>query len=88
MTTEAKMTVERAGLEKVHDALMEAFEFLKYRDLMNARIHLAREVRFSPITSMVETELDRVKCWLVRERDRDELAAERKLLDYVKKERI
>lgn len=74
------MEVERAGLEKVHDALHEAFEFFSYRDQMNARVHLGREVRYSPLTSAVSAELDRVKSWLQQERDAEEIAGGQQLL--------
>lgn len=45
------MEIDKSDLLKILDALKANEEFHRNRDQMNGMIHLAREVRFSPITS-------------------------------------
>ena len=47
-------------LEKVADALAAAHRFFLNRDTMNAAVHLAGSVRYSPLTSEVEAALEAV----------------------------
>ena len=56
--------LNRSDVEKVKDALALAWRFFKSRDEMNAQVHSATEVRYSPITSRLEAELQRVQEWL------------------------
>lgn len=56
-----KVQVELSDLQKIEDALSEAYTHHYHRDRMNATLHLAKEVRFSPLTSMLSSELDRVR---------------------------
>lgn len=55
-----KIEVERSDLEKVQDALVAAHRFFVNRDTMNASVHLAENVRYSPLTSQVEAETERL----------------------------
>lgn len=55
------MQVEESDLIKIHDALQQCVRFLQQRDAMNATMHLAQVVRFSPLTSTAEAELNRLK---------------------------
>lgn len=59
--TKQEFTVARSDLEKVHDALVAAVRFHEFRDRMNAALHHAAEVRFSPLTSTLAAERDRVQ---------------------------
>ena len=58
---EKTVEVQESDLNKVYDALHLTGEFFKHRDVMNAQVHKAAETRYSPITSTVLAELDRVK---------------------------
>ena len=46
-----KIEVDQSDLEKIYYILKEAAEHHKARDDMNSRLHLAKEVLFSPLTS-------------------------------------
>lgn len=48
-----------SDLEKLRDALEAAYKHNKARDEMNAAQHLASNVRYSPLTSVLEAELER-----------------------------
>jgi hypothetical protein len=56
----ALVTVDTSDLEKVQDALIAAANFFVKRDEMNGSVHLAAQVRYSPLTSTVLAERDRV----------------------------
>ena len=56
--------LSRSEVEKVKDALALAWRFFSHRDQMNAQVHSATETRYSPITSRIEAELQRVQGWL------------------------
>jgi hypothetical protein len=43
--------VDKSDLLKILDILKANESFHRYRDFMNASIHLATETRFSPLTS-------------------------------------
>ncbi len=58
---EDELTVKVADLQKVLDVLVAAQRFFKHRDEMNAEVHLAREVRYSPLTTTVAAQCDRVR---------------------------
>jgi len=45
------MEIDKSDLLKILDTLKLNENFHRHRDLMNAEIHLAKETRFSPITS-------------------------------------
>lgn len=53
-----------SDLEKVLDTLERNRNFLKRRDEMNAELHLAREVRYSPLTTETMGQCDRVRTML------------------------
>lgn len=55
-----KIEVETSDLEKIGDALVAAHRFFLNRDTMNAAVHQAESVRYSPLTSTVEAEAERV----------------------------
>lgn len=61
------MEVSRGDFEKIKDALEEAMIFFKKRDEMNAQVHLAKEVRYSPITSVVEMQYVRASALIEEE---------------------
>lgn len=56
-----KREVEHSDLEKLADALRNATKFLRARDEMNAVVHLAEHVRYSPLTSEVEAAYERCR---------------------------
>lgn len=58
------MNVQRSDLEKILDTLVAAERFFKRRDEMNAEVHLARDVRYSPLTSATAAQCDRVRTML------------------------
>lgn len=45
------ITVNESDLLKILDALKGNEEFHRKRDEMNGAVHLAREIRYSPLTS-------------------------------------
>lgn len=47
----ATITINKSDLLKILDALKGNEEFHRKRDEMNGAVHLAREVRYSPLTS-------------------------------------
>jgi hypothetical protein len=49
--TRVLLTVEQAM--QIHDALAHSRRHLQSRDEMNAEVHLAEEVRWSPLTELV-----------------------------------
>jgi len=53
------MQMHVSDLEKIHDALAAALRHNKARDEMNAAQHLAGQVRWSPLTTVLEFELAR-----------------------------
>jgi hypothetical protein len=48
-----------SDLEKLRDAIESAYKYNKARDEMNAAQHLASNVRYSPLTTVLESELKR-----------------------------
>jgi hypothetical protein len=52
--------VDSIDLEKILDALQMNTRFHCRRDEMNAEIHLARDIRYSPITSETIAARDRL----------------------------
>jgi hypothetical protein len=52
--------VERSDLEKVHDVLSVALRHHRARDESNAALHLAAQARYSPLTSQLESEYERL----------------------------
>ena len=54
-------TNERRELGKVFDAVEAAHRFHVNRDTMNAAGHLATQVRYSPLTSELETAAETLK---------------------------
>lgn len=58
------MEVHRSDLEKIHDTLVIAAEHHVHRDEMNGCLHLAKQVRLSPLTSELCAARDRVEALL------------------------
>ena len=54
-----KIQIESSDLLKIRDALRNAYDFFQLRDRMNAQVHLAQNVHFSPLTSIVGAEWNR-----------------------------
>lgn len=52
--------VERSELEKILDALTAARDFFVARDTMNGAVNLAAHVRWSPLTSTCDAEVQRL----------------------------
>ncbi len=63
--------VAASDLEKICDALADACAFLRKRDEMNAHVHMAREVRYSPLTTTVMAATERLQtiCGINARRD-------------------
>jgi hypothetical protein len=60
--------VHRSDLEKLHDVLVAACHHHVSRDESNAALHLAPTARFSPLTSELMAERERVAA-LLKEND-------------------
>jgi len=56
-----KFEVEMSDMVKIMDVLQENVEFHVNRDKMNGAVHLAKEVRYSPLTSETMGAFDRVR---------------------------
>ena len=63
------MDIHRSDIEKVLDAIQHAAEHHVYRDRMNGCLHLAKEVRFSPLTSELIAARERLEKLLVEDTD-------------------
>lgn len=63
------MDIHRSDVEKVLDAIAHATEHHVYRDRMNGCLHLAKEVRFSPLTSELIAARERLEKLLVEDTD-------------------
>jgi hypothetical protein len=68
------MNVHRSDIEKVLDALIHAAEHHVYRDRMNGSLHLAKEVRFSPLTSELIAARERLEKLLAEDDDRKDVS--------------
>lgn len=64
------MDIHRSDVEKVLDAVMHAAEHHVYRDRMNGCLHLAKEVRFSPLTSELIAARERLEKLLLEDTDK------------------
>ena len=51
---------DKQDLVKIKDIMERLVTFHKKRDEMNAELHLAKEVRYSPLTIQAMAELDRL----------------------------
>ena len=51
--------IPESDFHKLIDPMRQAYRFHKKRDEMNAELHMAPTVRFSPLTSELEAALDR-----------------------------
>lgn len=63
------MNIHRSDVEKVLDAVVHAAEHHTYRDRMNGCLHLAKEVRFSPLTSELMSARERLQKLLTEDTD-------------------
>lgn len=61
-----KIEIDRSDLQKIYDALHAATVFFEKRDQMNSQIHLS-ETRYSPITSRLQNEGQRIRNLLFNE---------------------
>ena len=57
------MIVQRQDLEKMQDVMVYVLRHHKAKDQMNAATHMT-PTRFSPLTSSIETVVDRLKILL------------------------
>ena len=55
------IAVDSSELLKIRDTLVQAGEYFQNRDRMNAAVHGASTVRFSPVTSNVLAAEERIK---------------------------
>jgi len=55
------MEIDKSDLLKILDVLKANEEFHRHRDKMNSAIHLAKEIRFSPITSETISAVERIE---------------------------
>jgi hypothetical protein len=55
------MNIENADAYKILDTLRSCEAFFRRRDEMNAEVHLARAIRYSPLTSQVEAQRERLE---------------------------
>ena len=58
------MEIHESDAKKILDALTVAAEHHVYRDRMNGSLHLAKEVRFSPLTSELISARERLEALL------------------------
>lgn len=61
------MNIHRSDVEKVLDAIAHAAQHHVYRDRMNGCLHLAKEVRFSPLTSELIAARERLEKLLLED---------------------
>ena len=61
MEVEMVRDVNKSDLLKILDVLKSNEEFHRNRDKMNSAIHLAKEIRFSPITSETISAVERIE---------------------------
>lgn len=69
------MNIHRSDAEKILDALTTAAEHHVYRDRMNGCLHLAKEARWSPLTSELIAARERLEKLLKADADADTKAA-------------
>lgn len=55
------MQLHLSDLEKILDAMVAALRHNMARDEMNAAQHLANQVRYSPLTTILSTEIERLE---------------------------
>lgn len=65
------IVIERSDFDKIRDTLKAAAEYFHHHGHMNARLHLAAEVRYSPLASEVMAAYDRMES-MRREFEEDE----------------
>lgn len=58
------MDIDKSDLLKVLDVLRANEQFHRARDEMNGALHLAREIRFSPLTSETISARERIEARL------------------------
>jgi hypothetical protein len=54
-----KIEMDESDFIKLMDALKLAYDVEMSRDILNAKIHMSKNVRLSPITSILEAEVER-----------------------------
>ena len=60
--------IAESDLLKILDVLESNLAFHQARDQMNSHLHLAKTVRYSPLTSETQAAAERVKFTLVKEK--------------------
>jgi hypothetical protein len=53
--------IDNSDALKIYDALHQAREHHEHRDISNARLHAAQAVRYSPLTSTLQAQCDRLE---------------------------
>ena len=54
------MDIDKNDLFKIQNILKDNWLFFRSRDQMNAKLHLAKEVRYSPLTNATGVALGRI----------------------------
>jgi len=62
------MQIDKSDVQKILDVLIMNEEFHIHRDKMNGAIHLAKEVRYSPITSETISAKERLEKLIAEEK--------------------
>ena len=62
------INVDDSDLHKILDVLRDNELFHKHRDIMNGQIHLAKETRYSPITSETMSAKERLELILSKQK--------------------
>ncbi len=52
--------IHSSDIEKILDAVAQAYRFHTFRDEMNAALHLASSTRYSPLTSELDSARERL----------------------------
>ena len=62
-----KVIVDDSDLAKIQDVLVRVSAYHRLRDQMNAHLHLATEVRYSPLTSELQAAMERMDGIVIEE---------------------
>ena len=66
-----KCEMDMADMLKLKDVLQMNCEFHANRDRMNGAVHLAKEVRHSPLTSETMSAFDRIQAIIIEQGGKD-----------------
>ena len=59
-----KIEIDSSDLQKIYDTLFKANSYFKFRDQMNAVLHVSA-ARSTPLASLIEAEKERLRIILV-----------------------